>query len=321
MVKASLAAGLAGLVLFALRFAGVSLSLLVPLAVLGLGAALYLSASMPKFLRVFNGVLAGLEVIFVIMLLADAFGWVSEDLAAYVPPATMVAGGTIFAFLIYGLSRIPVIRTILTIADRYFEFDRDERNRHSVVRSGAGLGGPDRHGAARGAYRHKPLSGGAERSFELFRPRYVQRAAGEGRPRFLVSAVLDLRSAGGDLCIGGAGRDRVAIRSANPLAHVSQRSLCRRVARRRHALPDAARRAGSGQPGPAHRGRPAQLCRPDVYPVDRAAQSIRDARILRRDPVGALAGLHASRAPISPCRACSCGWLSSTRSSAHGSRM
>ena len=92
MVKASLAAGLAGLVLFALRFAGVSLSLFVPLAVLGLAAALYLSASMPKFLRVFNGVLAGLEVIFVIMLLADAFGWVSEDLAAYVPPATMVAG-------------------------------------------------------------------------------------------------------------------------------------------------------------------------------------------------------------------------------------
>ena len=121
MVKASLAAGLAGLVLLALRLGGVSLSIVVPVAVLGLAAALYLSASMPKFLKVFNGVLAAVEVVLVLMILADAFGWISEDLAAYVPPASMLAGGTIFAFLIYGISRIPVIRTIMTIADRYFD--------------------------------------------------------------------------------------------------------------------------------------------------------------------------------------------------------
>ena len=318
MVKASLAAGLAGLVLFALRFAGVSLSLLVPLAVLGLGAALYLSASMPKFLRVFNGVLAGLEVIFVIMLLADAFGWVSEDLAAYVPPATMVAGGTIFAFLIYGLSRIPVIRTILTIADRYFEFDRDERNRHSVDRSGAGLGGPDRHGAARGAYRREPLSGGAERSFELFRPRYVQRAAGEGRPRFLVSAVLDLRSAGGDLCVGGAGRDRVAIRSANSLAYrfstVSMSASGSTTARitgcsssggKRTTRTSASRTICATMSTRRIRCRSGSSTNPRrSYPSWRSCGRSRETS---RFP-----------GPISPCRACSCGWLSFTRSSEHG---
>jgi putative ATP-binding cassette transporter len=121
MVKASLAAGLAGLALFAIRFAGLPLSLLVPGAVLGLALALYLSQWMPKFLKVFNGVLAVVEVILVLMILVDAAGWISEDLGAYVPPASMVAGATIFAFLIFGVSRIPVIRTIMTIADRYFD--------------------------------------------------------------------------------------------------------------------------------------------------------------------------------------------------------
>src|SRR5688500_219795 len=98
MVKASLAAGLAGLALFAIRFAGLPLSLLVPGAVLGLALALYLSQWMPKFLKVFNGVLAVVEVILVLMILVDAAGWISEDLGAYVPPASMVAGATIFAF-------------------------------------------------------------------------------------------------------------------------------------------------------------------------------------------------------------------------------
>ncbi|WP_210496969.1 ABC transporter ATP-binding protein/permease [Microvirga antarctica] len=121
MVKASLAVGLAGLALFAIRFAGLPLSLLVPVSILGLGAALFLSASMPKFLKVFNGVLAGVTLVLLSLILANAAGWFSEDLANYVPPASMLAGATVFAFIIYGISRLPVIRTIMTIADRYFD--------------------------------------------------------------------------------------------------------------------------------------------------------------------------------------------------------
>jgi putative ATP-binding cassette transporter len=120
MVKASIGAGLIGLALLALHFVEGNLSLLLPLAVLGLSLALYLSRGIPKFLKVFIGVLTAVEAILVALSLADAAGTVPEFLAAYVPPASMPVGATIFAFVIYGVSRIPVIRTIMRIADRYF---------------------------------------------------------------------------------------------------------------------------------------------------------------------------------------------------------
>jgi vitamin B12/bleomycin/antimicrobial peptide transport system ATP-binding/permease protein len=120
MVKASIGTGLVGLALLALHLGRPELSILLPLAVLGLGLALFLSRDMPKYLKVFIAVLAGVEGVLVALSLADAFGVVPEILSAYVPPASMTIGATIFAFVIYGVSRIPVIRTIMRIADRYF---------------------------------------------------------------------------------------------------------------------------------------------------------------------------------------------------------
>ncbi|MCB5175469.1 ABC transporter ATP-binding protein/permease [Microvirga lenta] len=120
MVKASIGVGLAGLALLALYLSETTVSVLLPLAVLGLGLALYLSRDISKFLKVFIWVLAGVEGILVALSLAGAFGSVPETLADYVPPASMTVGATIFAFVIYGISRIPVIRTITRIADRYF---------------------------------------------------------------------------------------------------------------------------------------------------------------------------------------------------------
>ncbi|MBZ6076128.1 ABC transporter ATP-binding protein/permease [Microvirga puerhi] len=121
MVKASLAAGLLGLALFAIQMGGAPLSILLPLSLIGLAGALFLSRSMPKFLKVFVSVLAVVEVILAALLLADAFGLITGDLDAYVPPASMPVGATIFAFVIYGVSRIPVIGKIMGIADRYFD--------------------------------------------------------------------------------------------------------------------------------------------------------------------------------------------------------
>ncbi|MCB8820450.1 ABC transporter ATP-binding protein/permease [Microvirga rosea] len=121
MVKASLAAGLLGLALFAVQLSGTPVSLLLPLSLMGLAGALFLSRNIPKFLKVFVGVLTFVEVIMAALLLADAFGMITGDLGGYVPPASMPIGATIFAFIIYGLSHIPVIRKIMGIADRYFD--------------------------------------------------------------------------------------------------------------------------------------------------------------------------------------------------------
>lgn len=123
MIKASIAAGLIGLALLGLQLSGTGVSVLLPLAVLGLAAALFLARDIAKFLKVFILVLAGVEGILVALSLAQVFDAVPEVLINYVPPASMPVGATIFAFVIYGVSRIPVIRTIMRIADRYFASD------------------------------------------------------------------------------------------------------------------------------------------------------------------------------------------------------
>ena len=202
-----------------------------------------------------------------------------------------LAGATIFAFIIYGLSRIPVIRTIMPHRRPLFRIPADERDQHSLVRSVRAREGVIGTVLLAILIAHQSRSGGAQRSPELFRPRHVQRAAGEGCARFLVSAVLDLRAAGGGVRLHGAGRDRVANVLTHPLAHLSQRPTMSASGSDdgTHYRMQLVGPRG-GQPGPAHRGRPAQLRRPDLYPVDRPHEPVRDPGLLRGDPVVALAG-------------------------------
>src|SRR4051794_7662602 len=103
MIKASIATALAGLALLGLRLSGaVPFSVLLPLSLLALGVALYLAKSLPRFLQIFVGVLALVEVILAVLLMADALGMVTGALTGYVPPASMPVGATIFAFVILG---------------------------------------------------------------------------------------------------------------------------------------------------------------------------------------------------------------------------
>ena len=120
----------------------------------------------------------------------------------------------------------------------------------------------------------------------------LQRAAGPqlGRVRHAAS---DLLRAGRQLHRARGLPALSQPMAPDPLAALHDDALPRRLARRRQPLPHAACRRRRRQPGPAHRRGRAPIHRRRIErrrnPADRPrpAQCRRDARLLRRDPLGA----------------------------------
>jgi putative ATP-binding cassette transporter len=69
--------------------------------------------------------LAATHIVLLAILLGSAAGLVPAGFESYVPPLSTPIGAGVFAALIYALSFVPVIRTIMAIADRYFESRAD----------------------------------------------------------------------------------------------------------------------------------------------------------------------------------------------------
>ncbi|MHB2167736.1 ABC transporter ATP-binding protein/permease [Alsobacter sp. R-9] len=83
--------------------------------------ALYRSAPVSSFLRIFLGIFAVEYVAFgAALLLVKAKLW-PEALADFSPPASLPVTVGIFGLLVFAISHVPVIRTIMRIADRYFD--------------------------------------------------------------------------------------------------------------------------------------------------------------------------------------------------------
>jgi putative ATP-binding cassette transporter len=121
MILLSVATALAGLTLLAVGLLGAELPLYLPAVTLALAAVVFLSRAIPRFLRVLVGTLAATHILLLALLLASALGVVPAAYRDYVPPASMPVGAMVFSALIYATSFVPVIRTIMEIADRYFE--------------------------------------------------------------------------------------------------------------------------------------------------------------------------------------------------------
>lgn len=69
------------------------------------------------------------HAILVLLILGAVLGAITGDYTGYVPPPSAALGATAFGLLIYGLSYVPVVRTVCRITDRYLDSQAD-----SVIR-------------------------------------------------------------------------------------------------------------------------------------------------------------------------------------------
>jgi putative ATP-binding cassette transporter len=126
MGKASIALALVGLGVLGASLGGlVELPFYLPLSTLVLAGILHVGRRIPTFLRVFLVMLAAAHLVLVLLVLGAALGAITGDYTGYVPPPSSALGATAFAAIIYGLSYVPVVRTISRITDRYLESQAD----------------------------------------------------------------------------------------------------------------------------------------------------------------------------------------------------
>lgn len=83
--------------------------------------ALLRAAQVSTFLKIFLGIFAVEYVVFGSALLLVKGGAWPQALADYGPPPSLPVTVGIFGLLVFAMSFIPVIRTIMRIADRYFD--------------------------------------------------------------------------------------------------------------------------------------------------------------------------------------------------------
>lgn len=126
MVKASMALALVGLGVLGASLGGlVGVPFYLPLSTLALAGILYVGRRIPTFLRIFLVMLSVTHLVLVLLILGAAGGLITGDYTGYVPPPSSALGATAFAAIIYGLSYVPVVRTICRITDRYLESQAD----------------------------------------------------------------------------------------------------------------------------------------------------------------------------------------------------
>ncbi|MBM1169839.1 ABC transporter ATP-binding protein/permease [Microvirga arabica] len=126
MIKASLVLALVGLgVLAASVSVAVDVPFYLPLSTLALAGVAFVGRAIPKFLRIFLVMLTATHLILVALILGARAGFITGDYTGYVPPPSAALGAAAFGAIIFGLSYVPVIRTICRITDRYLNSQAD----------------------------------------------------------------------------------------------------------------------------------------------------------------------------------------------------
>lgn len=126
MIKASIALALVGLGVLAGSLTGsLPVPFYLPLSTLVLAGIVYAGHHIPKFLRIFLVMLTATHLVLLVLILGAVLGLITGDYTGYVPPPSSALGATAFGAIIYGLSYVPVVRTICRITDRYLDSQAD----------------------------------------------------------------------------------------------------------------------------------------------------------------------------------------------------
>ena len=117
MIKASMVLALIGLCVLAASLSGaVGVPFYLPLSTLVLAGIVFAGRDIPKFLRIFLVMLSGTHLVLVALILGATAGAITGDYTGYVPPPSAALGATAFVAIIFGLSYVPVVRTICRLA-------------------------------------------------------------------------------------------------------------------------------------------------------------------------------------------------------------
>ncbi|WP_082145644.1 ABC transporter ATP-binding protein/permease [Microvirga massiliensis] len=117
---ASAAVAVFGAVLLLISLAGDRLSLIIPLATLALAGILFLARSVSIYLTLLISLVSAVQICLTLIHVLRASGLVSPDLVGE-PSVAMPIAATVFVGVLLAISRIPVIRTIMSLTDPYFE--------------------------------------------------------------------------------------------------------------------------------------------------------------------------------------------------------
>lgn len=93
----------------------------VPVSGLFMAVLLYLSRPISTFLRIFVAMYALGYLFLATMTAAGSAGLLAKGVQDLLPPPFMATAAVVFALIVYGVSFIPVIRTVMGLADPYFE--------------------------------------------------------------------------------------------------------------------------------------------------------------------------------------------------------
>jgi vitamin B12/bleomycin/antimicrobial peptide transport system ATP-binding/permease protein len=93
------------------------------MAVVGLllSAAVWRSAPISSFLKIFLSIFAAEYIVFGAVIVMVKGGAWPEALADFAPPSSLPVTVGIFGIIVFAIAHIPVIRTIMRIADLYFD--------------------------------------------------------------------------------------------------------------------------------------------------------------------------------------------------------